>query len=243
MAGRLSGIVVDAGDCPYLPGRSFHAFHATDAVDGPLYRVLLDHRFRRNGGVFYAPMCPGCDACRPIRVAVQRFRPRRDQRRCAAANADLTVSWHQRGLDDERRSLWRRYQQAIHDDPAEDPPDRFLVDDAGIPGGELHARDGSGRLLGVALCDVAGDAWSSVYCYWEPASAARGLGTFLALAEIATAARRGLRWWYSGFLVAGCAKMAYKARFGPAEVLVDGRWIALAEAPAGAAGADDGMEG
>lgn len=233
MSGRLTGILVDCGDCPYLPGRRFHAFHASDAVEPALYRVLLDNRFRRNGEVFYAPMCPQCDACRPIRVAVDGFRPRRDQRRCLAANAELAVSWHEHGLDDERRALWRRYQQAIHDDPAEDPPDRFLVGDGGIPGGELHARTADGHLLGVAVCDLIGDAWSSVYCYWEPAEAARGLGTFLALAEIAEASARGLRWWYPGFLVAGCAKMAYKARFGPAEVLIDGRWSALEPAPLG----------
>jgi arginine-tRNA-protein transferase len=71
---------------------------------------------------------------------------------------------------------------------------------------------------------VAGDALSSVYCYWEPDEKARGLGTALALAEIASAAQQGLRWWYPGFWVAGCAKMAYKARFGPAQVLQDGRW-------------------
>jgi arginine-tRNA-protein transferase len=221
---EVRGFVVDAGECPYLPGRRFHAFQPASPVDGGLYRVLLDHRFRRAGATVYAPMCPDCHECRPIRIAVADFRPRRDQRRCLARNADLAVSWWPRGMDDERRELWRRYQQTVHDDPAERGPEDFLLADGGIPGGELHARDAAGRLLGVAICDLAGDAWSSVYCFWEPAERRRGLGTFLALAEIATAARQGLRWWYPGFWVRDCAKMAYKARFGPFQVLVDGRW-------------------
>ncbi len=227
----IRGALIDAGPCPYLTGRSFHAFHVADPVDADLYRVLLDNRFRRNGAMFYRPTCPDCEACQPIRVAVAAFAPRSDQRRAWRRNADLTFSWHLRGLDDERLALWRAYQATVHDDHAEEQPARFAIDDASIPGGELHARDGAGRLLGVAMCDVVGDAWSSVYCYWDPAERTRGLGTVLAMAEIAEAARCGLRWWYPGFWVAGCAKMIYKARFGPAEVLENGCWVPCKAGP------------
>lgn len=230
-SGRLAGVVVDVGDCPYLPDRRFHAFYATDPVDAALYRRLMDQRFRRNGELIYTPQCPGCQACTPLRVAVAAFRPRHDQRRCARRNADLAVSWCERGLDDERRGLWSRYQTTIHDDAAGDDPTRFLCTDAGIPGGELHARDAAGRLLAVAVCDVLGDAWSSVYCYWEPAERRRGLGTFMALAELAAAAAQGCTWWYPGFWVAACPTMAYKARFGPHQVRVDGHWRAGGSQP------------
>ena len=223
----LRGTLIDAGPCPYLPERRFHAFHVADEVDDGLYRVLLDNRFRRNGAMFYRPTCESCEACQPIRVAVAGFAPRRDQRRAWRRNADLSFAWRPRGIDDERLALWRSYQETVHGDVDDEPPTRFMTDDAGISGGELHARTADGRLFGVALCDVVGDAWSSVYCYWDPAERERGLGTVLAMAEIAEAARQGLRWWYSGFWVAGCAKMTYKARFGPAEVLVDGRWVGL----------------
>ena len=220
----LTGMLVDVGPCPYLPDRQFHAFQPMVPVDAALYRVLLDHRFRRNGAIFYAPQCPNCQACQPIRVDVATFQPRRDQRRCLHHNADLTVTWHPRGLDDEREQLWRRYHAEVHDDPKDAAPIEFTTTDAGILGGELHARDAAGKLLGVAMCDLVSDAWSSVYCYWEPDERARGLGSYLAMQEIFHANARGLRWWYPGFWVAGCQKMAYKARFGPAELLSDGRW-------------------
>lgn len=222
--GRLAGSLIDAGPCPYLPGRHFHAFVAAEAVDAGLYRVLLDNCFRRNGTSFYRPSCPGCEACVPLRIAVAGFAPRRDQRRIWRRNADLTFTWHERGHDDERVALWRRYQAEVHGEDADDDPARFFAEDGGIPGGELHARDVAGRLLAVALCDVVGDAWSSVYCYWEPSARRRGLGTAMALAEIAAAAQHGLAWWYPGFWVAACPAMAYKARFGPAEALIDGCW-------------------
>ncbi len=222
----MRGIVYNCGPCPYLPGREFHAFHPLPAPVQELdYRALMDRRFRRSGGQLYRPMCPGCEACQPVRVDVQAFRPRRDQRRCAARNHDLALSWHPRGLDDERLALFTRYQRAVHERSVDEDTEAFLVADGGVPGGELHARDGSGRLLAVSVCDLLGDALSSVYCYYEPDLRARSLGTFMALGEIAECRSRALRWLYLGFLVRGCAKMEYKARFLPQEVLEAGVWV------------------
>lgn len=192
----------------------------------------MDLRFRRSGDHVYLPMCQDCEACQPIRLAIAEFSPRADQRRCRARNRDLTISFVARGLDAERQALYRRYQTLVHDkDPGEDP-NPFLVEDGGIPGGELHARDATGRLLAVSVIDLIGDALSSVYCYYDPDERRRGLGTFMALAEIDQARRLGLRWLYLGFYVAGCHKMTYKARFGPAQVLTAGTWGELHQAEA-----------
>jgi arginine-tRNA-protein transferase len=222
----MRGIVYNCGPCPYLPGREFHAFHPlTEPERGLDYRALMDRRFRRSGGQLYRPMCPGCEACQPVRVDIQAFSPRRDQRRCSERNDDLAVSWMPRGLDAERLELFTRYQSAVHGRPVEEDAQGFLVVDGGIPGGELHARDHEGRLLAVSVCDTVGDALSSVYCYYEPDQRRRALGTFMVLSEIAQCRRLQLRWLYLGFLVRGCAKMEYKARFLPQEVLEAGVWV------------------
>ena len=224
----MRGLVYDCGPCPYLPGRDFHAFHPEPNPPTEIpYRVLLDHRFRRSGDHLYMPICPHCDACQPLRVDVQLFVPRKDQRRCATRNAELTVTWHGRGLDGERRSLFARYQRVVHgkEPEADEDPAGFLVEDGGIAGGELHARDRAGRLLAVSVCDRFDDALSSVYCYYEPEMPQRGLGTFMVLGEIGHARAQGLRWLYLGFLVHGCSKMEYKARYLPNEVLIDGTWV------------------
>jgi len=231
--GRLRGILVDCGACPYLPERHFHAFHAIDpAIGTTRYRELLDLGFRRSGDHVYRPLCQGCQECRPIRVDVARFAPRRDQSRCRRRNADLTVTWHPRGCDRERLELFARYQRAVHDDedPHEDAPG-FLIADAAVDGGELHARDERGRLLAVSVCDRFADAPSSVYCYYDPGLPRRSLGTLMVLAEIEHARRCGLSWLYLGFMVGGCRKMRYKARFTPHQILIDGRWATVEQPP------------
>jgi leucyl-tRNA---protein transferase len=225
----MRGFLVDCGPCPYLPGRRFHAFHPEPDPPALPYRMLMDHRFRRNGPMLYAPMCPDCQACQPVRVDVQVFVPRRDQRRCWKRNADLTVTWHPRGRDAERNALYLRYQEAVHEKQIDPEAGDFLAEDGGIAGGELHARDGQGQLVAVSVCDLFSDALSSVYCYYDPALMHRGLGTFMALAEIAFCREHSLRWLYLGFLVRGSPKMAYKARFLPQEVLEDGKWVRYGE--------------
>lgn len=188
------------------------------------YRRLLDLRFRRAGSELYTPLCPGCRECRPLRVDVRRFAARTDQRRCLRRNRDLAVEFAARGLDDERLALYRRYQASVHEQDEHGDPRPFLIEDGGVAGGELHARDAAGRLLAVSVVDQFADALSSVYCYWEPEQARRGLGTFMALAELAWARGEDLDWWYPGFWVPGCAKMAYKARYRPHQVLDEGEW-------------------
>jgi leucyl-tRNA---protein transferase len=220
----VRGVIVDCGPCPYLANRNFHAFQPLPNQPLPSYRHLMDARFRRSGDFLYAPACTGCQACQPLRVDVAAFTQKRDQRRCAQRNADLTITMEPRGYDAERADIYTRYQRVVHDHEAEPQSANFLVDDGGIVGGELHARDGSGKLLAVSVVDIFEDALSSVYCYYDPDHARRSLGTYLALAEIAWCQSHHLRWLYLGFYVADSPKMNYKARFGPYELLIDGEW-------------------
>jgi arginine-tRNA-protein transferase len=80
--------------------------------------------------------------------------------------------------------------------------------------------------MAVSVVDCFADAWSSVYCFYEPEEPRRSLGTFMALAEIEAARAAGARWLYLGFYIRGCSKMTYKARFAPGELQVDGQWHA-----------------
>jgi leucyl-tRNA---protein transferase len=223
----MQGLVYNCGPCPYLAGREFHAFHPIPNPPTDIgYRALMDARFRRSGSHLYMPMCPGCSACQPARVDVMAFRPRRDQRRCLRRNLDLTVTWVGRGADAERLELYARYQRTVHDrEGMSADPGEFLAADGGIAGGELHARTADGRLLAVSICDLFADALSSVYCYYDPDQSRRGLGTFMAMAEIDLCRSRSLRWWYIGFVVRGSPKMEYKSRFLPQEVLEGGQWV------------------
>lgn len=215
-------------DCPLIPGRQ--ARFQARVVPGRMAWVgeLFARGFRRQGVFIYRPICPSCRACRALRVSVAGFRPRRDQRRIWARNRDLRVSWVPRGRwDGERSDLWFRYHAAVHGEEGDEAMASALnhIADDLVSGGDLEARSADGRLLAVAICDVVPGAWSSVYCYWEPGERRRGLGAFMALAEIAAARERGIPWWYPGLWNAECPKLAYKARYQPAELLGDdGVW-------------------
>jgi arginine-tRNA-protein transferase len=84
---------------------------------------------------------------------------------------------------------------------------------------EFCYREKDGRLVAVGICDVLGDALSSVYCFYDTLEGRRGLGTYTALYELAYAKRQRLRYYYLGYFVSGCQAMRYKASFRPCELL------------------------
>jgi arginine-tRNA-protein transferase len=234
---------VDEGDCVYLPGRQRRFVVVPLAAVGPgqagaLYGVLSRQGFRRSGGVAYRPECAGCSACVALRVGVAGFRPRRDQRRCWTRNADLQL--RSDGAEASLTALLADWLRAQHgrDDEAEDTRAAWL-ERGGVPGGLLEAVDGSGRVVAVSIVDVLDDGVASVACAWDPAEAGRGLGTWMALAEMDWCRSLGLPWWYPGYQVSGCRAMAYKARFGPAEAWDGNAWVPYGAQGSGRAGAED----
>ncbi|TVR44867.1 MAG: arginyltransferase [Planctomycetota bacterium] len=218
--------VIPLGPCPYGQTSPFQAAVLPEAAfphrEPQLIGALLRQGFRRNGAHWYRPACENCQACVPLRVDVTQHQPRRDQRRCLQRNRDLRVCWHDRSCDEEREELYRRYQQAVHQEAGAHANELHLSGSS--PGGELEARDGNGRLLAVSILDIGDDGLSSVYCYWHPDQAWRGLGTYMILREIQRCRELGLPWLYLGYSVEGCRKMTYKRRFGPQQALIAGSW-------------------
>ena len=76
--------------------------------------------------------------------------------------------------------------------------------------------------MAVAVTDITEDALSAVYTFYDPALAARSLGTFAILQQVAWAAREGIPHLYLGYWIDGHRKMDYKRRFQPLEAF-DGR--------------------
>lgn len=218
--------------CGYWPDRA-----ARDLLLDPhepavpaLYGQLLALGFRRSGGNVYRPRCASCRACTPLRVPVAGFRPDRSQRRCIAANLDLQWRDAEPGYSDERFALYRRYLGQRHpgggmDTASRDDFERFLFCDW-APTRFLEARLDD-ALVAVAVTDVLPDALSAVYTFFAPELPARSLGTAAVLQQIAWAGASGREHLYLGFWLEGHPKMTYKARFRPAEVLRDGRWVTL----------------
>ena len=213
--------------CPYLPDQqaSYRAF-SSGSMAPAAYHELMNRRFRRSGESFYEPVCRLCEACQPIRVPVRTFAPTRSQRRVWRRNQDLVVTVQTAEYTGEKFALYRRYAAEWHGkaEVSEGDFKAFLVESP-VATVEFLYRDGEGRLVAAGVCDVCRASLSSVYFYFDPDSTKRSLGTYGAMAEIAWARERGIPYYYLGYWVEGSAAMAYKSRFGPHELLVDGVWV------------------
>jgi arginine-tRNA-protein transferase len=219
--------------CPYLPGRTERKI--VTELTGPDSEALHDRLsragFRRSHNIAYSPVCPGCRACIPIRVRAADFEPNRTQRRIAARNADLEVRVTPARATAEQFSLFQSYQQQRHgggDMAAMGFYDyRAMVEDTPITTGLVEFREASGRLLGACLTDWLSDGLSAVYSFYAPEEERRSLGAYAVIWLLAEAARRGLPYVYLGYWVPESRKMAYKAGYRPAEVLLHGQWQPL----------------
>jgi arginine-tRNA-protein transferase len=215
--------------CPYLPGRQAmdRAIWAS-SVPAAVYEQFMNAGFRRSGNLLYQPACRGCRACLSIRVSVARFRPDKSQRRCARRNGDLRIAHGRPTYSEEKFELYRKYVTDWHHREDVEAPAAFasfLYDSPLDSTLEFEYRAVDSRLLAVGICDLCPSVLSSVYLYFDPAEARRGLGTFAALHEIEFSRRKGLLHYYLGYWIQGCGAMEYKRNFSPNEVLhPDGVW-------------------
>ncbi len=228
-ATKLGFYLTPEHECPYLPERVARtAFADPTAAPGVGVQTrLAEAGFRRSGGIVYRPSCPSCQACVPVRLAVDAFRANRTQRRNLKRNEDLMGTRVPLTPTAEQLALFDRYQRARHPEGAmfAEDAERYLAFFASSFS-ETHAyelRLGD-RLLAVMVVDRLLDAWSAMYTYFEPELDARSLGTYAVLWQIAEARRQRLQWLYLGYLIEETHKMAYKSAFQPQQRLVEGAW-------------------
>ena len=216
--------------CPYLPGRMERKlFTRLSGPDGAEMNSLLTPAgFRRSHDIVYRPVCPGCRACVPVRIPVERFAMDRASRRVWSANQDVSVDPIPARESHEQYRVFQRYQQDRH---SESDMVRMSYADyaAMIEEGSDNSlmfefRDARGTLIAGMLCDCLADGYSAVYSFFDPAEGRRSLGTHMILAVVETARGFGLPYVYLGYWIADCRKMAYKTRFKPVEILTDEGW-------------------
>jgi arginyl-tRNA--protein-N-Asp/Glu arginylyltransferase len=216
--------------CPYLPGRDsrFLVVDPKQALDDPLYAALLALGFRRSGREIYRPACEGCRACVPIRIPVERFSPRRSQRRIwnryrpITTTTDLPAQLHE-----EHFALYVKYLERRHPEGemAAHTREEYL---GFLAGGWSDTRFVEFRqeqeLLAVAVTDTTPAGLSAVYTFFDPDRAHGSPGVFSILWQIEAARRRKLPWLYLGFWIPGCRKMEYKQDYRPLQLLSEEGW-------------------
>lgn len=215
--------------CGYLPGMvASNVFVDPDiTLDSATYGALLGQGFRRSGTHVYRPWCDNCKACTPARLPVADFRPTRSQRRAQLANGDLVVRHLPARFEPAHYALYQAYTRARHEDgemadaSADEYRDFLIAPWADSLFIEFRL---DGRVVAVAVTDVAADALSAVYTFFDPGLPQRSLGVAAILEQIALARHRGLDWLYLGYWIGSCRKMAYKGLYRPVELLHDGSW-------------------
>lgn len=216
--------------CPYLPGRTERKVvtEITGPDAEPLHDRLSRAGFRRSHNIAYAPVCPGCNACVPIRIPVAQFIPDRSLRRVLKANLGVEGIDVPARATAEQYQLFQSYQLARHGDGDMATMSfydyRAMVEDTPIETFMVEFRDPDDRLVGACLTDRLGDGLSAVYSYFLPEMERRSLGSFTILWLIERARAMGLPHVYLGYWVRESRKMAYKVRFQPSEILVGGSW-------------------
>lgn len=217
--------------CPYLDGRMERKLFTALSGDNAeaLNDSLSQQGFRRSQNVLYRPSCTECSACLSARIDVDRFEPRKSQRRNIRRNRHLLRKATSPWATEEQYALFRRYLDVRHAAGGMADMDVFefaaMIEETPIRSRVVeYTDDRTDALIAVSLTDVLADGVSMVYSFFAPELPQQGLGTYMILDHIQIAREAGLKYVYLGYWVPGSPKMGYKARFSGLEVFRDGQW-------------------
>lgn len=231
MAKTLRTFVHHSPNCGYIADResSLDFKIMVDVTPAELESMLV-RGWRRFGPSYFRPQCSHCAECVGIRVDAAAWTPSRSQRRVLNQNSDITVLAGPPRTDAQRLDLYAKWhgfrEQERGWEPSVLDAEGYAIEFA-FP--HPAARELSywlkteteTKLVAVGLCDQTPNAWSAIYCYYDPDHAKRSLGVFNVLTQLLIAKQQRIPYVYLGYRVQPCRSMAYKSKFIPHELLFD----------------------
>ena len=225
--------IAPASQCGYLPDQLWRLeYDHLIALSPAEYMQRMVHGWRRFGMVLFRPRCHFCNACRSLRVVVDRFHPDRSQRRACKANDGLVqLRIGPPDVSPKKLALYDRYHafqteakgwpaHPVHDEA--EYVNTFVNNP--FPTQEWCYYRGE-TLTAVGYVDDLPGGLSAIYFFYDPAERCRSPGTWHVMNMIAAARARKIPHLYLGYYVAGCASSTYKSRFAPNQLLgLEGRW-------------------
>ena len=158
------------------------------------------------------------------RLDLQGYRFRKSHRRTLnRVEREMTIEVGMPSLDDEHEAVYHAYRTVARGERSatlldflygDRDPSRDVFDTR-----EVSFRTRDGQLAGFSWFDIGTTAIQSLVGVYDPAHANLSLGFASMLAEIRWAQRRGMRWFYPGYVLPGAPAMDYKLRVGDVEYL------------------------
>ena len=213
--------------CPYgIPHKAIYRQARFGSLPDPYMEYFLARGYRRNGNIIYRMVCPGCQACVPIRLtAAMPLQRNRSQRRVWARNGEVAAEIGPLEVTAENVEICQRFFNARYPGRGNDPQEYYsgFFMNSITTTMEVRYRQGE-RLIGVAIVDLCGRSLNAVYFYFDPEEARRSPGVYNILRLHELCRQHGLEHLYLGFLIREVPAMRYKANFKPHALFIDGRW-------------------
>jgi arginyl-tRNA--protein-N-Asp/Glu arginylyltransferase len=211
--------------CPYLADLGATTeYRILAEVTPEEHENMILRGWRRFGMQYFRPRCAQCLECVSLRIPIATFRPTKSQRRAWRKCGHLRVGIGVPQADEERCTLFQAWHAMRERTRGWKPTSMSLREyaltfcTANPCAREMAYYDGE-RLVAVGLVDVTAQAVSSIYFFYHPDVAACSLGVASVLFEIEWARQMNCTHLYLGYRVRECPSTAYKAQYGPHELL------------------------